>query len=255
MNRNERWQAIYGGLVYDPEADPVVLRNIPGIQDYDTLETFERGQVKLRLAQGLPSAALEQSPDGLKAMHAHLFQDVYQWAGEYRPYPTSRNRDASFALPEYISDLTDLTFRKFNTEGQLKGLKAPDFADRAASYVNEINAIHPFIDGNGRIQRTWLRNTCENAGFSIDIRSEDEDLWNKVSMMGMMTLDNEQTGYKADHPMRDFILSRLDWPTKERDQAITQGVEKSLQNYEAVADRILAAQNREQDNGNGGQER
>lgn len=253
MNRNERWQAVYEGLVYDPTEDPIVLKNIPDIRDFATLELFERESVKNRLVEGLPPKALEQSPEGLKAMHGHLFQDVYEWAGQYRTYPTARNPDASFALPEYISDLTDLTFRKFNAEGQLKGFKADDFADRAASYVNEINAIHPFIDGNGRIQRTWLRNTCENAGFSIDIKSDDQELWNKVSMMGMMTLDNEQTGYKADHPMRDFILSRMDWPSKERDQAKTQAVEQSLQKFEAVADRILAAQNHEQDNG--GQER
>jgi len=54
-------------------------------------------------------------------------------------------------------------------EGYLKGLSRERFAERSAHYASEINAVHPFIDGNGRITRLWLKDLTEQAGYHLDI--------------------------------------------------------------------------------------
>lgn len=64
-------------------------------------------------------------------------------------------------------------FRRLAKERYLVGRDKAQFAERAAVYVNEMNAAHPFIDGNGRTQRFWLRMLAENAGFDLTLGPAD----------------------------------------------------------------------------------
>ena len=236
MSRQERWTALYRAVVYDPDADPVILVNKAGIRDFATLEKFEREQVKDRAIQPPPSAALAQTSEGLRALHHHLFQDVYDWAGEYRSYPTSRGQH--FSLPEYISGHTDLVFRGIQEENALRGLPPDQFAARAAHYVNRLNSIHPFIDGNGRTQRTWLRHTADAAGYRIRFREGDRGPWNDASMLGHLTADNPQSGYKTDDPMALFILSHLEYRDRDRRVSLPRDADQLANMYQTAAANI-----------------
>ncbi len=71
----------------------------------------------------------------------------------------------------------------------MKGLEAESFADRAACYANEINAAHPFIEGNGRAQRVWLRVLADQAGFQSRLHSEDQERWYEASRFGFEKSD------------------------------------------------------------------
>jgi len=46
-------------------------------------------------------------------------------------------------------------------------LSKRQFAARAAHYLSEINAIQPFREGNGRVQRLFMSQLAESAGFSM----------------------------------------------------------------------------------------
>jgi cell filamentation protein len=58
------------------------LRNKLGIIDPDELDAFERRMVAARAAEGVPIGDFDLTH--LRAIHRHLFQDVYDWAGELR---------------------------------------------------------------------------------------------------------------------------------------------------------------------------
>ena len=60
--------------------DYTVLRNRLDIRDAATLEAAERELVALRLLEPVPAGDFDL--DHLKAIHRHLFQDVYAWAGD-----------------------------------------------------------------------------------------------------------------------------------------------------------------------------
>jgi cell filamentation protein len=62
-----------------------------------------------------------------------------------------------FAVPEYIKLTMEGLFDELARDRYLVGPTKHEFAVAAARYVNEINACHPFVDGNGRTQRFWLR--------------------------------------------------------------------------------------------------
>ncbi len=180
--------------------DTEVYINKLGIRDQRTLEATERRLTEDRAAEGFPARAHHRTYAGFKAIHRHLFQDLYSWAGRERNYTTGRG-SVPFAVPEYIKRWMEDLFRQLARDGYLVGRSKKDFSAEAARYVNEINACHPFIDGNGRTQRFWLRMLADHAGFDLDLGSKDRNRWNEASRIGFV---------KQDHrPMARLIHNRL----------------------------------------------
>jgi cell filamentation protein len=151
-----------------------VLRNKAGIQDQTALDAFEADATAVRMLE-----LLEQPLEGrfdfahLCAIHRHLFQDVYDWAGEIRTVDISRDtsRFANMALIErYLGGV----LARLPAENWLRGLQPEPFVARLAHYMGEINATHPFREGNGRTQRVFCALLAEQAGYFIDFESVDQ---------------------------------------------------------------------------------
>ncbi len=68
---------------HDPSCYPRtnILKNIPNLRDELALQEYELAFVTQRLEEGLPRGRLGEAH--LRAIHRHLFQDVYVWAGKY----------------------------------------------------------------------------------------------------------------------------------------------------------------------------
>jgi cell filamentation protein len=130
-----------------------VLKNKEGIRDADELERFERLMMTERQSQGLPDVPL--TADGFRELHHHLFQDVFEWAGEIRTVDMAKNNDP-FCRAAYVDAELDKRFAAIQAENGLKGLSAEQFADRAGEHISELNAIHPFREGSGRTMRAFL---------------------------------------------------------------------------------------------------
>jgi cell filamentation protein len=129
-----------------------VLRNKEDIRDQDELELFERQHSAdrlLTLPHNLPITVA-----GYREMHRYMFQDVYDWAGEYRTVDTGRT--GPFCKAKYIAPYMDARFAAIKAENNLCGLSRLQFAARAAEHISELNAIHCFLEGNGRTQRAFL---------------------------------------------------------------------------------------------------
>jgi cell filamentation protein len=69
--------------MYDAVSDPycyegtTVLKNIPGLRDQAALDQFEAAMTAQRADEPLPTGRLSVSH--YRAIHHHLFQDVYAW--------------------------------------------------------------------------------------------------------------------------------------------------------------------------------
>ena len=87
-------------------------------------------------------------------LHRWLFQDVYEWAGEIRS--VSLTKDASpFAQPRFIEPAAAKLFKTLAMERRLIDVPRGDLPVRLAFYFGELNALHPFREGNGRTQRLF----------------------------------------------------------------------------------------------------
>jgi hypothetical protein len=101
--------------------------------------------------QGVPLPGGNFDPDHYRRIHHHLFQDVYSWAGEYRTVRTSKGGNP-FCYPEHLSTQMDSLFRSTNFGVRFRGLNPQAFTENLAAFLAELNAIHPFREGNGRAQ-------------------------------------------------------------------------------------------------------
>lgn len=145
-----------------------VLRNRLGIRDAGTLAAAERDFSSLRAAaidKGDANIAETFDSDHLRAIHRYLFGDVYDWAGEYRTVNISKG--SVFCMWPYIGEQLDALFGKLAGEGLLEGLPPEAMAARLAFYLGEINAIHPFREGNGRAQRAIVRQLAKRDGYLL----------------------------------------------------------------------------------------
>jgi cell filamentation protein len=98
---------------------------------------------------------------------------VYEWAGEIRTVDISRDT-SRFANASRIDSYLSGELRKLSAENWLRGLPPDAFVARLAHYMGEINATHPFREGNGRTQRVFCSLLAEQAGYFIDFESVDQ---------------------------------------------------------------------------------
>jgi cell filamentation protein len=76
-----------------------VLRNKLDLKDSAKLADFEAEITDQRSSEPLPEGALDYAH--YKAIHHHLFQDVYDWAGKPRTVRISKGGNP-FCYPEHI---------------------------------------------------------------------------------------------------------------------------------------------------------
>lgn len=164
-------------------ADGATLKNKVGARSYEELELKEHAPLAIRLIElreGLgPAPTFDVAH--LRAIHHHLFQDVYEWAGELRhqPFTFADGSTASmptmqktggqgFARGPQIDRDLDALFAGLKADNFLQGFSREEFTDKAATAFATINSIHPFREGNGRTQREFFTALAAQAGHPID---------------------------------------------------------------------------------------
>jgi len=198
--RTAQEQAIYDSLVYPGSH---VLRNKLGITDRAALDRAEAEAVALREPTRPHFKKFTLSE--MRAVHKHLLGGIYDWAGKIRTYTTGRSPKGSFARPEYIESYFETAVLKpLQRENYLKGASRAQFAERSAHFANEINAVHPFIDGNGRTTRLFLQDLAAQAGYQLDIErlEANKGVWYEAMKEGFEQMDTAR--------LRQEILNALD---------------------------------------------
>jgi cell filamentation protein len=164
--------------MYDAVADDycypgtTVLKNKLNLTDADELSAFEAEVSDARADEEAPAGDLDYAH--FKAIHRHLFQDVYNWAGEARTERISKN-NSMFCHPENIESEATRLFSKLKADQFLQGLSSKEFAKRTAYFLADLNAIHAFREGNGRAQLSFFLLLAEQAGHSLAFDKFDPD--------------------------------------------------------------------------------
>jgi cell filamentation protein len=167
----------------DPYAYPGsdVLRNKPGFRDVRQLQEFEyrrTAERSLELAEQPVQGRFDLAH--LQAIHKRLFQDVYEWAGQLRTVGITKEA-STFAMPEQIEGYSKQVFGAIAKDKHLQGLDKADFVDRLAHHFSEINAVHPFREGNGRASREFIAQLARQAGYELDYSKTNAKAWNEAS--------------------------------------------------------------------------
>ena len=156
-----------------------VLKNRLGIRDAGELDRIERRTVSQRAAEPIPTGAFNLAH--LRAIHHHLFQDVYDWAGELRTVEISKG-SSQFQFRRYIETGMADVHRRIVGWRKLRDLDAETFAARAGEIIGDLNYVHPFREGNGRTQALYLGQLAEQAGHPLKLRLIVKSEWLAASI-------------------------------------------------------------------------
>lgn len=161
-----------------PNSD--VLKNKIGIQDMEKLQRLERRLTMLRILE-LVDKPIQGKFDlqHLCLIHRYIFQDVYDWAGEIRKVDIAKG--SMFCNVKFIESQAAEIFKSLKSEDYLQGLNEENTASRLAYYFSEINALHPFREGNGRSQREFIRTLTLHIGYVINFAKVSKEEMLKAS--------------------------------------------------------------------------
>jgi cell filamentation protein len=141
-----------------------VLRNKLGLTDGHKLSVAEKRMSALRLAD------LARKPlhghlnfDLMQAIHWSIFQDIYDWAGQPRTIDISKD-DSRFCHWRFIPTYADEIFAKM----QRTVRDTDDFVALATTAFSDVNALHPFREGNGRTTRALLDHLGRLHGYAFN---------------------------------------------------------------------------------------
>lgn len=217
----------------DPYLDPEtgLLRNRVGARTKADLDNAEADLSFARLVQltDRPSRATGDL-DELRVIHRHLFQDVYDWAGEIRIVDIRKNAEGaeSFMPMSLIDRASVFAAEQLHDDLMLRGLPREQFIERLAHHYEQVNYIHPFREGNGRAQRVFWNRVAGDAGWQLDwrpVRGEVNDLACRLAsdqrdfgplrdMFGQIT-SPAAPEVKRDDAWRAAEVARMSFPTSD----------------------------------------
>lgn len=113
----------------------------------------------------------------LKDIHRFIFQDVYAWAGKVRDIDIGKGN--LFCRAQFIEDYAVSVFSDFYGSCYEARKDKVSFIETLARHYGDMNALHPFREGNGRSQREFTRELCLKCGYVFDLtRTSHKEMLN-----------------------------------------------------------------------------
>lgn len=145
-----------------------VLINQFDLHDEDKLKEIEAVYSVYRLSELAVRPPFDPvDREAFLEMHRWILQDIYPFAGKLREEMISKGSSA-FAHPTHLDAQLTKVFEELALEQYLKNLPRSLFIERLAYFLSELNALHPFREGNGRTVREFARQLAANAGYRLD---------------------------------------------------------------------------------------
>ena len=178
--------------------DSGVLINKLDVQVESTfvmVERFLSGERQLELRENPIKGNYDLAH--LKAIHKYLFQDIYHWAGKIRSVAIAKGN--LFCLPQYIESYANDIFGKLKRDNYYQGYDKEQFLSAITNLLADINALHPFREGNGRTQREFIKYVAALNGYDFD--------WSKVNEKENIVASYESVN--GDNTKLKDILRRI----------------------------------------------
>src|SRR5580658_7719779 len=138
------------------------LKNKLGITDPQQLAKAEADRTAFRLAE-LRTAPVRGGFDSvhLQEIHRHVYQDLYDWAGELRRVDAGNQH-----TPEVATSLNAI-FDRLGRENHVKGLGPEEWSHSASAYIYDLGTIQPFLAGNDVALREFAEELARKNNLSL----------------------------------------------------------------------------------------
>ena len=151
-----------------------ILENLLGITDPAKLKETEEDIFSDAAADIISGNNLSSKLDFtfLKNLHKLLFGKIYPFAGQIRTVNIAKaDSSVPFCMADFIVPEANRIFTNLKNRDYLQGMPRAEFVPAIADLAINLNALHPFREGNGRTIRLYLQLLAKNAGFLIDFDS------------------------------------------------------------------------------------
>jgi cell filamentation protein len=192
-------------------------KNKLSITDPQRLATAEADLTAFRLAE-LRTAPLLGGFDSvhLQQIHHHVYQDLYDWAGELRRADAS-NRPAT-AVEASLNAVLD----QLGRENHLKGYDPEEWAIRASSYIYDLGSIQPFLNGNEVALREFAEELARKNNLSLR--------WQTVPEMTVTKVTTHLYQSEQSANIRRMVMIAMDTDPSSlrpsRGQVVERGIER-----------------------------
>ncbi len=142
-------------------------------KDNNLNRTEEADKVSLRIAQILSENSFNFSPSYLLALHARLFDAIFEFAGKIRDYDISKKEwvlDNDSVIYGAAFELRDALNYDFEQERKFsyKNLSMDEIVKHITFFVSKLWQIHPFGEGNTRTTAVFIIKYLRTLGFKVD---------------------------------------------------------------------------------------
>jgi cell filamentation protein len=194
-----------------------ILRNKFGITDSAALLKATTDSTVLRLAE-LHASPIRGGFDSrhLQAIHHHLYQDVFDWAGELRPI------DAGNSPASQVEKSLNNVFDRLGRENHLKGLSSEDWARSASAYIYELGTIQPFLAGNEITIHEFVIELARKNNLSLQ--------WDAAAELAVENADVQVQHLEQSANVRRMVMLAMDtnpiFLKPDRGRTIENGLER-----------------------------
>jgi len=162
-----------------------VLANKLGITDRDRLATSEYVLAAIRqgeIIRGEVSIPRTFDAAHAAAVHAHLFGDVYEWAGQWRTVDMFKGNTGFAEVPREVqAQFADAAQVARSTDWAR--VDRGGFVTGAARFYAHFNHAHGFREGNGRTGKLVVDQLAERSAFRVQWDQVSPAWWNHANAM------------------------------------------------------------------------
>ena len=197
------------------------LKNKLGITDPQQLATAEADLTAFRLAE-LRTAPIRGGFDSLhlQEIHHHVYQDLYDWAGELRRVDAGNQH-----TPEVATSLNAI-FDRLGRENHLKGLGPVEWSHSASAYIYDLDTIQPFLARNDVALREFAEELARKNNLSLRWQTASE-----INVTEVTTYLHQSEQYAN---IRRIIMLAMDTDPSSlrpsRGQIMERGIERFFPN-------------------------
>lgn len=154
-----------------------VLINKFDIRDQKLLDKIEQSITSALIAKAFVEIPFTDADFKFyKSLHKYVFSDIYDWAGKIRTVNMSK-KGTDFCKFKEIEENGIRIFNRLKNTNYLKTLQGEAFIDEFTDIFCELNYLHPFREGNGRVQRLFLTMLLKTLNKKLDFSRIDKDLF------------------------------------------------------------------------------
>ena len=129
--------------------------------------------VSMRIVELLNQADFELSVDYLKYIHKYLFQDVYEFAGEFRKIDFSKhekilnNDSVAYGNSKTLTESLEYDIG-LEKEKDYKDMPIVEVIKNITDFSSNIWQVHPFREGNTRTTAVFIEKYLISLGYNVD---------------------------------------------------------------------------------------